>query len=207
MQKLWPSMNVEHGDKEKKKELLLNCVEGGPQMGVIHTHSEWCELDTPTLMGSKLAKKNTHPTCSLFNIIVYNTIHTYIHTYKKKQACNKNWCWCLVMVVELASSCKQQMMVTSWGEWTGQDEYMRHWIIKLVTSCDFLYYYYYYTHNTLAWKSLSLCVYYHNSRASNVVPFLPVTKKTSVTCWLPTTTLIERVVSCWFEQLATYICS
>lgn len=82
------------------------------------------------------------------------------------------------MVVELASSCKQQMMVTSWGEWTGQDEYMRHWIIKLVTSCDFLYYYYYYyTHNTLAWKSLSLCVYYHNSRASNVVPFLPVTKK------------------------------
>lgn len=88
-------MNVEHGDKEKKKkELLLNCVEGGPQMGVIHTHSEWCELDTPTLMGSKLAKKNTHPTCSLFNIIVYNTIHPsihpYIHTYI--QACNKNWC-------------------------------------------------------------------------------------------------------------------
>lgn len=40
-------------------------------MGVVNTHGEWCELDTPTLMGSKLAKKNTHPTCSLFNIIVY----------------------------------------------------------------------------------------------------------------------------------------
>lgn len=56
-------------------------------MGVIHTHSEWCEPDTPTLMGSKLAKKNTHPTCSLFNIIVYNTIHTYI---QKKTSMQQN---------------------------------------------------------------------------------------------------------------------
>lgn len=71
--------------KKKKKELLLNCVEGGLKWGSYILIVSGCELDTPTLMGSKLAKKNTHPTCSLFNIIVYNTIHTYIHTYIQKK--------------------------------------------------------------------------------------------------------------------------